>query len=46
MEHYMGYLKCLYTAGTIGGVAGYFSSPKGASAPTWATRCPVGLPSS
>jgi hypothetical protein len=30
MEHYMGYLKCLYTAGTIGGVAGYFSSPKGA----------------
>jgi len=28
-EHYMGYLKCYYTAGMIGGVAGYFSYPKG-----------------
>jgi hypothetical protein len=27
-EHYMGYLKCYYTAGMIGGVAGYFSVPK------------------
>jgi len=27
-EHYMGYLKCYYTAGMIGGVAGYFSYPK------------------
>jgi hypothetical protein len=27
-EHYMGYLKCFYTAGMIGGVAGYFSYPK------------------
>ncbi|MGQ9729982.1 MAG: hypothetical protein ACUVX8_01790 [Candidatus Zipacnadales bacterium] len=26
--HYMGYLKCYYTAGMIGGVAGYFSYPK------------------
>lgn len=26
---YMGYLKCYYTAGMIGGVAGYFSYPKG-----------------
>lgn len=26
-EHYMGYLKCCYTAGMIGGVAGYFSYP-------------------
>jgi hypothetical protein len=25
---YMGYLKCYYTAGMIGGVAGYFSVPK------------------
>jgi len=29
MQHYMGYLKCCYTAGMIGGVAGYFSYPKG-----------------
>ncbi|MCS7254648.1 MAG: hypothetical protein RMK18_11355 [Armatimonadota bacterium] len=26
---YMGYLKCYYTAGMIGGVAGYFAYPKG-----------------
>lgn len=26
---YEGFLKCLYTSGTIGGVAGYFSYPKG-----------------
>ena len=26
-EHYMGYLKCYYTAGMIGGVAGYFAYP-------------------
>ncbi|NPV46411.1 MAG: hypothetical protein HPY69_05615 [Armatimonadetes bacterium] len=25
--HYMGYLKCYYTAGMIGGVAGYFAYP-------------------
>jgi len=28
-EHYMGHLKCYYTAGMIGGVAGYFSYPPG-----------------
>jgi hypothetical protein len=26
---YMGFLKCLYTAGMVGGVAGYFAYPKG-----------------
>lgn len=25
--HYLGFLKCLYTAGMVGGVAGYFSYP-------------------
>jgi hypothetical protein len=29
MRHYMGFLKCYYTAGMIGGVAGYFAYPKG-----------------
>jgi hypothetical protein len=28
LERYMGYLKCYYTAGQIGGVAGYFSYPR------------------
>ena len=28
-EHYMGFLKCYYTAGMTGGVAGYFSYPPG-----------------
>jgi hypothetical protein len=28
-EHYMGFLKCYYTAGMIGGVAGYFAYPPG-----------------
>lgn len=27
--HYLGFLKCYYTAGMIGGVAGYFSYPPG-----------------
>ena len=27
--HYMGFLKCWYTAGMIGGVAGYFAYPPG-----------------
>jgi hypothetical protein len=27
-ERYMGFLKCLYTTGMLGGVAGYFSYPK------------------
>jgi hypothetical protein len=33
-EHYMGFLKCFYTAGMIGGVAGYFSYP-GEDDPNW-----------
>lgn len=28
LDRYMGFLKCLYAAGQIGGVAGYFSPPK------------------
>lgn len=28
-DRYMGFLKCLYTAGQVGAVAGYFSRPKG-----------------
>lgn len=28
-EHYMGFLKCYYTVGMVGGVAGYFSYPPG-----------------
>lgn len=28
-ELYMGFLKCLYTSGMLGGVAGYFACPKG-----------------
>jgi hypothetical protein len=41
-EHYMGFLKCYYTAGMIGGVAGYFAYPPGGfaadlgdEAPSW-----------
>ena len=29
LDRYLGYLKCYYTAGMIGGVAGYFAYPKG-----------------
>ncbi|MGD8238511.1 MAG: hypothetical protein PVH68_08175 [Armatimonadota bacterium] len=29
LERYVGYLKCYYTAGMIGGVAGYFAHPEG-----------------
>lgn len=29
IAHYMGFLKCLYTAGMIGGNAGYYANPKG-----------------
>ncbi|MCH5377296.1 MAG: hypothetical protein JJ992_25315 [Planctomycetes bacterium] len=29
LDRYMGFLKCYYTAGMIGGVAGYFSYPQG-----------------
>ena len=42
---YMGYLKCFYTAGMLGGVAGYFAYPKGGFAgdlgeqpPSWLTQ--------
>ena len=43
IPHYMGFLKCLYTAGMIGGNAGYYANPKGgftdpfppASPPQW-----------
>jgi hypothetical protein len=29
LDRYLGYLKCYYTAGMIGGCAGYFAFPKG-----------------
>jgi hypothetical protein len=29
IDRYLGFLKCYYTAGAIGGIAGYFSNPKG-----------------
>ena len=29
LPRYMGYLKCYYVAGMIGGIAGYFAYPKG-----------------
>jgi len=29
IDLYLGYLKCYYTAGMVGGVAGYFAFPKG-----------------
>ena len=29
VRHYLGFLKCYYTAGMIGGVAGYFAYPEG-----------------
>ncbi len=42
---YMGFLKCLYTGGMIGGVAGYFSPPQfqpgvdvGAEPPPWLSQ--------
>ncbi|MBI3986220.1 MAG: hypothetical protein HY343_04845 [Lentisphaerae bacterium] len=42
---YMGFLKCLYTGGMIGGAAGYFSHPKGGFAgdlgqetPSWLSQ--------
>ena len=33
IPHYMGFLKCLYTSGMVGGVAGYFSYPTGGGNP-------------
>ena len=45
---YTGYLKCYYTAGMIGGIAGYFAYPKGGFAgdlgpkpPSWLTQMMV-----
>jgi hypothetical protein len=29
IERYLGFLKCYYTAGMLGGIAGYFDLPKG-----------------
>lgn len=29
IPHYMGFLKCLYTGGMVGGTAGYFAYPQG-----------------
>jgi len=47
-EHYMGYVKSLYTAGMTGAVAGYFSYPSGGfgadlsgDAPSWLTQMEV-----
>jgi hypothetical protein len=42
-EHYMGFLKCYYTAGMIGGVAGYFSYPPGGFAADLGDRAPKWL---
>jgi len=46
--HYMGFLKCCYTAGMIGGIAGYFAYPKGGfggdlgpEPPSWLTQMMV-----
>jgi hypothetical protein len=40
LERYMGYLKCYYTAGMIGGVAGYFAYPEGGFAGDVGDNCP------
>lgn len=42
-EHYMGFLKCYYTAGMIGGVAGYFSFPPGGFAADLGEKMPSWL---
>ncbi len=42
-EHYMGFLKCYYTAGMIGGVAGYFAYPPGGFAADLGDRAPSWL---
>ena len=48
LERYVGYLKCYYAAGMIGGVAGYFAYPKGGfegdlgdSPPPWLSQMMV-----
>lgn len=43
MPHYMGFLKCYYTSGMIGGVAGYFSYPKGGFAADLGDQMPSWL---
>jgi hypothetical protein len=40
LERYMGYLKCYYTAGMVGGVAGYFAYPEGGFAGDMGDSCP------
>jgi hypothetical protein len=42
-EHYMGFLKCYYTAGMIGGVAGYFAYPPGGFAADLGEQMPSWL---
>ncbi len=42
-EHYAGFLKCYYTAGMTGGVAGYFSYPPGGFAADLGDRMPSWL---
>ncbi len=41
--HYVGFLKCWYTAGMVGGVAGYFTYPPGGFAADLGTNMPSWL---
>jgi hypothetical protein len=40
IPHYMGFLKCLYTGGMVGAVAGYFSFPMGGFDASFPTNSP------
>jgi hypothetical protein len=40
IDRYMGFLKCYYTAGMIGGIAGYFDLPTGGFAALFPTSNP------
>ena len=40
LDRYEGFLKCWYTAGMIGGVAGYFAYPKGGFGGDVGAECP------
>ncbi len=40
LKRYMGFLKCYYTAGTIGGIAGYFDFPTNGFEATFAADRP------
>jgi hypothetical protein len=40
IDRYLGFLKCYYTAGMIGGIAGYFSNPEGGFEATFRTDRP------